>query len=362
LYLAPEKRINYSPARGCFWNKCTFCDYGLNSDSPTAPSRTMDPDTCASHLSTLAANGVHRVYLAVDAIAPKFLNALADELHARKLELEWSTQFFLTRQFTPELVTKLANSGLRIASFGLESGSSRILEKMGKGKNRVEQELLPAFRSFRESTIGLQPLFFYGFPGETKQDRRLTVELLTENSDIFATISKGGLFTLLTGSIVAKDPQRFGIRNTRRRSGENISGELEYDIEEDPCNREDSFAEFNDCLPHWNLWERPWVGGIDTLHTQLYVERFGRQVFRELQQQYGRTEEPWASIAVSSKFDLDQVMTNVMLHDALKCQSALELVAGAGISAGIVEQSLASTESEDETKEYVVQFRQYREI
>ena len=363
MYLAPERRVNYSPARGCFWNQCTFCDYGLNSDSPTAPTRTMDPETCASHLSTLIASGVQRVYLAVDAIAPKFLGALADQLTSRQIHLRWSTQFFLTRQFTPELVTKLAYSGLCVASFGLESGSTSILEKMGKGKNRIEQDLLPAFHSFRESTIGLQPLFFYGFPGETDHDRNLTVELLTNNSDIFATISKGGSFTLLSGSIAAKDPQRFGVCNARRRFGENISGELQYDVEnQDRCDREDSFKKFNDCLPHWNLWERPWAGGIDTLHTQLYVERFGRGIFHDLQQQYRYAEEPWASITVSSKFDLDHVMTNVMLHDALRCPSSLALVEEAGIPENIAEAVMACTENEEETKEYVMNFRQYREI
>lgn len=33
LYLSPERGINYAPTRGCYWNRCTFCDYGLNTDA-----------------------------------------------------------------------------------------------------------------------------------------------------------------------------------------------------------------------------------------------------------------------------------------------------------------------------------------
>jgi radical SAM superfamily enzyme YgiQ (UPF0313 family) len=34
LYLSPASGINYAPTRGCYWNRCTFCDYGLNTDKP----------------------------------------------------------------------------------------------------------------------------------------------------------------------------------------------------------------------------------------------------------------------------------------------------------------------------------------
>ena len=37
-YWTPEPVVLYSPTRGCYWNKCTFCDYGLNLDRPTSPS------------------------------------------------------------------------------------------------------------------------------------------------------------------------------------------------------------------------------------------------------------------------------------------------------------------------------------
>lgn len=36
-YFSPHLFYYYSPTRGCYWNKCTFCDYGLNFGTPTSP-------------------------------------------------------------------------------------------------------------------------------------------------------------------------------------------------------------------------------------------------------------------------------------------------------------------------------------
>ncbi len=52
LYLSPERGINYAPTRGCYWNRCTFCDYGLNTDSPTSPWRERTIPQVISDLET----------------------------------------------------------------------------------------------------------------------------------------------------------------------------------------------------------------------------------------------------------------------------------------------------------------------
>src|SRR5215207_3357072 len=49
-YWSPEPIILYSPTRGCYWNKCTFCDYGLNADLPTSPSRNRPVESVIEEL------------------------------------------------------------------------------------------------------------------------------------------------------------------------------------------------------------------------------------------------------------------------------------------------------------------------
>jgi anaerobic magnesium-protoporphyrin IX monomethyl ester cyclase len=365
LYLAPENRVNYSPARGCFWNRCTFCDYGLNTDGPTAPSRVTEADIVVAHLKLLAAQNIKHVYLAVDAISPSFLNAFADCVLAEKLDIQWSTQFFITRQFTTDLIRKLEASGLRAASFGLESGSSRVLECMGKGANRVEDVLRPAFASFTATRVGLQPLFFFGFPGETDDDRQQTVDLLRENEEIFSTISKGGLFDLLPGSIIARSPEQFGVSQVCRRPGDDIAGALEYEVrshEESPTCK--AFRHFNDQLPHWSVYERPWAGGVDTFHTQLYVERFGRNIFRKLHATHEEQAEPWARVVIATRFNLEEIMENVVLHHGIQSLNQMKVdgqsarMATTAASANL----FAPIPGERSRQDFELRLRQYREI
>jgi anaerobic magnesium-protoporphyrin IX monomethyl ester cyclase len=363
LYLAPERRVNYSPSRGCFWNQCTFCDYGLNDDGPTAPSRTMEAEVVVEHLRGLAKQGVNHVYLAVDAISPKFLDSFADALIKEKLDIHWSSQFFLTRQFTPAFVEKLAASGLRVASFGLESGSSRVLESMGKGKNRAEDILAPALKSFRASCVGLQPLFFFGFPGETDEDRQRTVSLLLDNIDIFITVTKGGLFDLLPGSIIAKAPEKFGVCGIRRRADDNIAGGLEYQMSSDGAPPAcEAFARFNDQLPHWGVFERPWAGGIDTLHTQLYVERFGRDIFHRLREAYQGGTEPWGDVALTTSYNLHEILDNVVIHQAFENGAEKIGQVALQVADSDLQDLFAPMTPDLPARKYEIRFRQYREI
>lgn len=317
LYLSPEKRINYAPIRGCFWNKCTFCDYGLNEDGPTAPYRAMNVDVALAHLRGLSSQGIRHVYLAADAVSPSFLNKLADGLIEEALDLSWSCQIFLTRAFTPDLIRKLERSGMRLASFGLESGSARVLERMGKGADRVDQVLHPVLGAFRQSRIGLQPLYFYGFPGETDSDRQATVDLLLHYADLFSPISRGGLFGLMAGSMIAKAPEKFGLRDVAPAAGDDIMWELDFrsDAPEHlDCPR--AAEPFDRQLPSCDRFERPWAGGVDTFHSQLFVERFGRDVFDHMRA--ALPPEPTRSIRLQSRFDLSEVIETALIATAVR--------------------------------------------
>jgi anaerobic magnesium-protoporphyrin IX monomethyl ester cyclase len=303
LYLSPTRQVNYAPGRGCFWNKCAFCDYGLNDGGPTAPSRTMEPTVVVEHLRGLLADGISCVYFAADAIPPKFLHELASRLIAEQVNINWSAEFFLTKGFTTEFVAMLERSGLTTASFGLESGSSAVLERMGKGSNRVEEVLEPALKAFEATHIGLQPKYFFGFPGETDADRQKTVDFVLQNRAAFCVLTQANVFDLTAGSAVGKNPEQFAIKNLRRKPGDDIGGGWEYDNAPNPAD----FRRFNQQIAYpRGVFERPWAGGIDTLHTKLYVTRFGRDVFHHL----AKREEnpPRVPIRIRSRFNLDEVV------------------------------------------------------
>jgi anaerobic magnesium-protoporphyrin IX monomethyl ester cyclase len=227
-------------------------------------------------------------------------------------------------------VDLLERSGLVTASFGLESGSSRVLELMGKGRNRVEQVYEPAMRAFEKSAIGLQPKFFFGFPGERDDDRKATIDFLNRHRDVLSIVTSGNVFDLTAGSIVAKNPEKFGLKNLRRKEGQDINGGMDYElITGEPVPRPADFADINAALDYFHPFERPWAGGIDTFHSKLYLRRYGRGVFHVLQEQFRRRDEitrPWVGASIASRFDLDEVFQRVLVSGALQYQCMLSLV------------------------------------
>ena len=322
LYLSPARQVNYSPTRGCFWNRCTFCDYGLNDDLPTAPYRAAPAADAARHMKELRRQGVDHVYFSVDAIAPVQLRQLARALVDDDVGISWSSEFFLTPQFDQTLLPLLQRAGLVTASFGLESGSSRVLELMGKGRGRVEEVYRPVFEALRGTTIGLQPKFFFGFPGETGSERWDTVDLLNEHRQVFAVVTGGNVFDLTSGSMVAKNPETFGIRGVRRCEGFDICGGCDYELASgEPLPGPNAFDDLNAALNYFHAFERPFAGGIDTFHTTLYVKRFGRDVFHRLGEQWRSRDaqtRPWARVDIDSGFAIDEAFDNVLVKAAME--------------------------------------------
>jgi hypothetical protein len=201
---------------------------------------------------------------------------------------------------------------MAIASFGLESGSATVLEKMGKGTDRVDQVLHPVLAAFRNSSIGLQPLYFYGFPSETDADRQATVDLLLSYADLFSPVSRGGMFGLMAGSIIARSPEKFGLQDVSAMEGDDIIWELGFrsnSPEHISCARE---AEpYNRQIPFSERFERPWAGGVDTFHSQLFVERLGRGVFDMMRViELNGTPKP---IELKSHFDLAEIIETALI-------------------------------------------------
>lgn len=281
LYWSPKPILLYSPTRGCYWNRCTFCDYGLNQDSPTAPSREVAPDVAAAQLADIERITPY-VYLAVDAMSPNYLRALAREIAKRGLRIRWSAELRLEPRLRKELSAELRQAGCVAISFGFESASQRILNMIDKG---VRIAILPEIlQQLKQSDIGVQMMGFIGFPGETEAEAMQTYAFLHEHRD-FWTLAGIGEFTLTPGSIVAKEYQRFELPKPEHYEGCDIVRTLFWRGEDGSPVRSSSnrtpelssLAEGIRVAP----FDRPWLGGMDTAHSILYFARNGRRLFSQ---------------------------------------------------------------------------------
>jgi anaerobic magnesium-protoporphyrin IX monomethyl ester cyclase len=316
-YLSPEPRVNYAPTRGCHWNQCTFCDYGINTDAPAAPYRFTLIEQAAGDIERIRRLGVRHVYFAADSIAPNYLVKLADEIQRRSIDIRWSAQIFLQANLTEDSVERLRRSGMVTASFGLESGSSRVLAIMGKGENRIEDCIEPVVTAFRARRMSLQPMFFFGFPGETDADRQTTIDFLISHRDVFSIITRANYFELTPGSIVAKRPEAFGVTIHGPVAAAPLGGGLEWSYGDgQPAPDAATFEDFNKQLPNLPAFERPWAGGIDTHHTSLYIERFGADVFHRLAETFSTevaTDGGPCNVERESHYDIERAFDNSLI-------------------------------------------------
>jgi radical SAM superfamily enzyme YgiQ (UPF0313 family) len=96
------------------------------------------------------------------------------ELAALHLPVQWRT-FARADQLDDELAGSLRAAGCRRLTFGIESGSPRTLERMNK-RMKIEAATQAA-QLCRKHGIRSKAFFIMGYPGETEEDFKATIQL-----------------------------------------------------------------------------------------------------------------------------------------------------------------------------------------
>jgi anaerobic magnesium-protoporphyrin IX monomethyl ester cyclase len=272
LYLSPEKFVYYAPTRGCYWNKCTFCDYGLNTDGPTSPWRQDSADKMIRDVAELS-KFAKFVYFSVDVLAPATILRFAEKVVERGIDVRWGAEIRLEKYWSDERCELLRRSGCVAISVGFESGNQRILDLIDKGTKPVQVER--TMTAMTKAGIGVQMMGFTGFPTETREEALESVNFLREHEDLW-TFGGLGDFMLTPGAIVAKAPDRFGIANVRPIEGADIVRMLVFDEPVTEAARDEVAAAKANMNP--GHFSRPWLGSTDTPHSFFYHDRYGTAV------------------------------------------------------------------------------------
>jgi hypothetical protein len=321
-YLSPSSVVLYSPTRGCYWNRCTFCDYGLATDGPTSPWRERSTELVLEDLRQIAS--AHSFfYLSVDVLSPKGVRKMAQGIVDEGIQIHWAAEFRLEKSYKSDLCELLSESGCVAGSMGLESANQRVIDLIDKG-TRVDA--LPAtIKNFREAGIGVQLMAFTGFPSETLEEALDTLHFLEAHKENWA-IAGIGQFHLTGQAILAKQPDRFGV-TLGRRSDVDVEVCPPFSSETGSRTREEEDTIHSRILQVTKqgmqpgaLRGRPFLGGVDTAHTLLYFHRFGPDFFRGLREASAELEQS-ASLLLS---DWRPVSLALEVED-----SAFDLIAAA---------------------------------
>lgn len=176
MYFTPDPTYPIQLSKGCYWGKCSFCDYpyGQQGYCPKHIDRIIEE---LKHYNT--AYGATKFMFVDEAIPPKFYNALALAIIKEGLKINFYSFARLETDYTPEVLKNLYDAGARLFLWGYECYSERIMHLMNKGidVNKREEILTNA----RKAGIWNNGLFMFGYPTETLEETKQTMDFIREN-------------------------------------------------------------------------------------------------------------------------------------------------------------------------------------
>ncbi|HLD86782.1 MAG TPA: radical SAM protein, partial [Candidatus Nanoarchaeia archaeon] len=145
----------------------------------------------------------------------------------KPLGAKWGCQLRPTREFTSNVLRTLHESGLEFVIWGVESGVDRILKLMKKGTNTADVEKV--LNDSHDAGIKNITYIMFGFPTETKEEFRATIEFLKRNDRAIDLISPS-TFGLQAGTPAFENPSEFGITRITEHPRELLGPKIEYEL------------------------------------------------------------------------------------------------------------------------------------
>ena len=195
-------------SRGCIF-ACTFCSETVFwKRFRYRPAENIVAEM-EYHLSYV--KNTHFFYI-VDSLINgnmKELEKMCDLLIEKKIKCYWGGKASIRTQMTREILDKMYRAGCRNLTYGIESGSPKVLRDMRKGFTIPIAERV--LKDTKDVGIESGAFFLVGFPTETNDDYELTKDFLLKNQSSLDYVVPGWGCGLLKGSEIAEKTEKFGI-------------------------------------------------------------------------------------------------------------------------------------------------------
>jgi hypothetical protein len=205
-YLTPEPSVPLALARGCYWRRCTFCPDYLHRGYDACAHESLAP-----WLRFVAQRfpGGAMLHLTDSALPADALLQLARVIARERLPLRWHGFVRVEPALAdPAFVAQLAEGGCVMLQLGVETGSPRLLELLGKGATvDLARRVLTTTAA---AGIKNQVYLLFGVPTETDVDRELTLAMVESLGPAIFAIN-ASLLNLPRKSPMHRHPERFGI-------------------------------------------------------------------------------------------------------------------------------------------------------
>ncbi|HBH18927.1 MAG TPA: hypothetical protein DDX14_08360 [Cyanobacteria bacterium UBA9579] len=204
LYLTPDIVLSIQSSRGCYWQKCSFCDHYFGQNV-----NTKDINILINEMKTVQEKyGISHFEFIDESISPAYLKMMSSKIIQEGLEVNWFNNARLETEFSKDLLQLASQAGLKMALWGLETGSERIMKLINKGIDFHKR--LDILKDSYDAGIWNFAFIFFGFPTETHEEALMTIDMLCNNTDIVNCYGKS-IFTLGKHTRLQDEPEKYGI-------------------------------------------------------------------------------------------------------------------------------------------------------
>lgn len=237
-YFSPSLVPILRPARGCYWNKCAFCNSRYLNNYRTYSMRSAER-TFEDFVTLHHKYNVNVFTLWEEATVPKVLKTLARLIKESHYPFKWFAEARLDKTYTESFFKSLYEGGCRSMVFGLESGNQRVQKIMNKGYDlTICREVI---KNCSRAKIRVYLTLMMGFPTETPQEAMDTINFVSENNRYIyhAGVSHFGLRKYTD---TYEHPDRFGISVTKEVGSFSALGTIHYGIQNKGMTLEESMV------------------------------------------------------------------------------------------------------------------------
>jgi hypothetical protein len=197
--------------RGCYWGKCTFCDY-VKLYTPGQPRvLARDPRRVVEDVKLLQSK--HRAFrfrLITEAIPPKWTRDFSQAIIANHVRASFWT--YLKNEpkevLTQELFELMKRAGIEDVTCGVESISDRVLSVIVKGTTL--EDITDNFEMMRRADIRAVFNVIPDYPTTTHDEARAGLEYIVRNKDLIRSVNFQ-MFDLSIKSSIAGCPESYGL-------------------------------------------------------------------------------------------------------------------------------------------------------
>ena len=181
----PTRIVPILAGRGCQWDKCTFCSDVISASGRKFRSRSVASVLVEMQVQAERYNSRDFMFLDLKLNSyPDMLRGIARDLRKYVRGAQWIGTVHVDQRRDNGLSRRdlfaAAAGGMRRISFGLESGSQRLLDSMQKGCTVEANEAF--LRNAHDAGISVRCTMFKGYPGETAEDMEATADFLERNA------------------------------------------------------------------------------------------------------------------------------------------------------------------------------------